>query len=97
MEHYRLQIFFIKLKRLVKKLKLKLKNKFHLYKNPIFLKDVDIDNILISDKIFFNEKYYKYFIVYINSDYKIKSFSIIFPKTSAYVKSYNSETNECIF
>ena len=97
MEHYRLQIFFIKLKRLVKKLKLKLKNKFHRYKNPIFLKDVDIDNILISDKIFFNDKYYKYFIVYINGDYKIKSFSIIFSKTSAYVKSYNSETNECNF
>ena len=29
------------------------KHKFYSYKNPIFLKVVDIDNILMSDNVFF--------------------------------------------
>ena len=33
------------------------------------------------------KKSFKYFIGYIN-DHKIKPFTVIFPKTSAYVKSY---------
>ena len=36
--------------------------KFHCYKNPIFLKDLDIEDILISSKISSTEKNYKYFI-----------------------------------
>ena len=35
------------------------KRKLHCYKNPIFLKDVDIDNMLISDKVSSSEKNYK--------------------------------------
>ena len=67
---------------------LKLKNKFHCYKNPIFLDDVDIDNIFISKKISTSEKNYKYFIGY-TDDHKIKPFSIILPKMSTYIKSYD--------
>ena len=38
------------------------KEKFYRYKNPGFLNDVDIDNILISKKISFSDESYKYFI-----------------------------------
>lgn len=38
------------------------------------------------------KKGYKYFIGCKNDDYKIKQLSIIFPQTSAYVKSYDDET-----
>ena len=67
---------------------LKLKNihKFYRYKNPIFLKDIDADNMLISSKISFSKKNYKYFIGYTDYGYKIKPFSIIISKTSAYMK-----------
>ena len=32
------------------------KNKFYRNKSPIFLKDVDIEKVLVSDKIFSSEK-----------------------------------------
>ena len=61
------------------------KRKLHCYKN-CFLGIVDIDNILISGKVYSGEKNYKYFIGYTDNNYKIKPFSIIFPKISTYVK-----------
>ena len=51
---------------------------------------MDIDKILISNKISFGEKNYKYFIGYTDDDYKIKPLQIL-PKTSAYEKIYDSE------
>ena len=41
------------------------------YKSPVFLEDVDIDNILMSNKIPFGEKSNKYFIGCLYDDYKI--------------------------
>ena len=38
------------------------KRKFRRYKNQIFKKDVDIDNIVICNKICSGEKNFKYFI-----------------------------------
>ena len=32
------------------------KNKFYLYKSPIFLKDIDIEKVLASNKIYFGTK-----------------------------------------
>ena len=61
-----------------------------------FLNDVDIDDILVSNRISSGEKKHKYFLGYIDT-YKMKPFSIILPKTSAYIKSYDSGTNGCIF
>ena len=61
------------------------KYKFHHYKNPTFLNYVDIDIIFISKDISSNKKNYKYFIGYID-DFKIKSFIVIFPKSSAYIE-----------
>ena len=58
------------------------KHKFLRYKSPIFLEDVDINNVLVSNKISFGDKTYKYFIVYLYDDYKMKLLHI----TSKYVK-----------
>ena len=63
------------------------KHKRHRYKSPILLEDVDIKNVLVSNKIYSDEKSYKYFIDYFFDDYKVKPLNIILPKTSAYVKS----------
>ena len=38
------------------------KNKFHRYRTPIFLRDVDIKKALVTNKIYFGGKNYKYFI-----------------------------------
>ena len=55
----------------------------------MFLKNVDIGKVLVSSKISSGEKIYKYFIGYLYDDYKVKPLHIMFPKTSAYVKSYD--------
>ena len=62
----------------------------------MLLNDVVTDNILIFKKISFSEKKYKYFIGCID-DYEPKSFSIILPTTSAYIKSYNCGTKQTYF
>ena len=47
---------------------------------------------IISNKISSGKKNYKYFIGYIDDDYKIKPFSIVLSKMSAYKKRYDGET-----
>ena len=49
--------------------------------------DVDIEKVLVSNKISLGEKNYKYF----NCN-KIKPLNIMLSKTSTYVKSYDGET-----
>ena len=68
------------------------KNKFYRNKTPIFLKDVDIEKVLISNKISFGEKNYEYFIGYLHDNHKVKPLRIMLPKTSSYVKSYDGQT-----
>ena len=68
------------------------KHKFYRNKTPIFLKDVGIEKVLVSNKISFGERNYKYFNGYLNNDNKVKPLHIILPKTSAYVKSYDGQT-----
>ena len=58
----------------------------------MFFEDVDTKSILIYDKVSSGKKNYKYFIGYMDDDYKIKPFSIIFPKTSVCVKRYVGKT-----
>ena len=62
------------------------KNKFYRNKTPVFFKDLDIEKVLLSNKIFFGKKNYKFFIDYLYNDHKIKPLHIILPKTGAYVK-----------
>ena len=63
------------------------KNQFYRYKNLVLLRDIDIQKVLVSNKISFGEKNYTYFIGYLYNNRKIKPLHIIFSKTSAYVKS----------
>ena len=68
------------------------KNKFYRHKTPIFLEDVDIEQVLESNKISFGEKSYKYFIGYSYNGNKVKPLNIMLAKTSTYVKSYDGQT-----
>ena len=45
---------------------------FFCHKSPIFLKDVDIEKVLVSHEISYGEKYYKYFIGYLYNNHKLK-------------------------
>ena len=73
------------------------KNKFYRHTTPIFLKDVDTEKVLVSNKISFVEKDYKYFIGYLYNGNKVKPLHIMLPKTSAYVKSYDGQTKWMYF
>ena len=64
---------------------------FYRHKSPMFLEDVDIEKVLVSEKISSGEKNYKYFIDYLYNDYKVKSLHIMLPKMSAFVKRYDGQ------
>ena len=51
--------------------------------------DVNIEKVLVSDKIPFAEKNYDYFIGYLHNVNKDKSLNIMLPKTTVYVKRYD--------
>ena len=72
------------------------KNKFQCLKNSIFLEDVDIEKVLVSNKISSGEKIYKQFIDCLYNEHKIKTLHIMLSKTSTYVKRYNEKT-KCIY
>ena len=72
---------------------LKLKKKiFYHNKTPTHLKAVDIEKVLVSNKISFGTKNYEYFIGYLYNDHKVKPLHIMLPKTTAYVKRYDGQT-----
>ena len=48
------------------------KNEFYRNKTSIFLKDVDIERVLVSNKTSFGEKNYKFFIDYLYENHKVK-------------------------
>ena len=69
------------------------KRKFSYRRNLILLKDVDVDNILISSMISSSKKNYKHFISYEDGDdYKFKPLCFMIPEMIAYVKSYEGKT-----
>ena len=70
---------------------------FAVKKTPIFLKDVDTEKALVSNKISFGEKSDKYFIGYFYNDHKVKPSHIMLPKTSTYVNVTMDKLNGCIF
>ena len=49
-----------------------LRLKLYRFESPVILEDVDIDNILLSNKISFGEKSYIYLIDYLCDDYENK-------------------------
>ena len=52
------------------------KNKSYRNKTPIFLKDVDIEKVLVSNKICFGEKSCKYFIGYLYNDNAYNAYNV---------------------
>ena len=58
---------------------------------------MDIENVLAPNKIFFDEKDYKYFICYFYDDYKNKPLHIMLTKTRAHVKRYDGQTKSMYF
>ena len=60
--------------------------------------DVDIEKVLVSNKISFGEKnLVKYFTSYLYNDNKVRPLHIMLPKTSVYVKSYDGQTKWMYF
>ena len=57
-----------------------------------FWGDVNIEKVLVYNKISFGEKNYKYFVGYLRNGNKVKPLNLMLPKTNAYVKSYDSQT-----
>ena len=45
------------------------KNKFYHDKSPVPLRNVDIEKVLVSSKVSFGKKTYKYFIGYLYNDH----------------------------
>ena len=62
------------------------KNNFHRHSSPIFLKDVDIEKVLVSKKISSGEKNCKCFIGYLHNNHKVKPLHLMLPKVSTYIK-----------
>ena len=71
---------------------MKLKKKNYHHKTSVPLRDVDIEKILVSNKVSFGEKKYKYFIGYLYNDHKFNSLDKVLLKTSARVKCYDGQT-----
>ena len=61
------------------------------------MEDVDIDNLLVPNKISSGEKNYKYFIGYLYDDHKTKSLHMMLPKRRPYVKGYDGQTKWMYF
>ena len=73
------------------------KNKFYCDRSPVPLRYVDIEKDLVSTKICFGDKNYKYFIGYFYNDNKVKLLHIMLPKTSGYIKYYDGQTKWIYF
>ena len=72
-------------------------DKFFRHNSPVLLREVDTEKVLVSNKIPFGEKNYKYFIDCLYNYHKFKSLKIMLPKASAYVKSYDGQNKWIYF
>ena len=64
------------------------KQKFHQHKGPISIQNIDFNKIVVSTKVSFGKKGFKYFIGYKNAK-KIKPLCIFLPKMTAYRKDFD--------
>ena len=64
------------------------KHKFHQQKDPISINNTDINKIVVSSKVSFGKKDFKYFIGYTNNK-KVRPLCILFPKMSAYRRDFD--------
>ena len=72
------------------------KKKIHRSKEPIDLLSVDSDQIVVSNKFKHNDEDFKYFIGYLKGEI-IKTWCIILPQISGYIKYFENSSNACLF
>ena len=65
------------------------KRKFNYHESTIFIDDIDVGKISISEKVSFIKKGYKYFIGFEDDDYKVKPLCIMIPKTNGFLKGFD--------
>ena len=63
-------------------------HKFHQHKNPISIYYVNIDKIVVSNKVLFDKKGLKSFIGYKDGK-KVRPFCVVVPKMSAYRRDFD--------
>ena len=68
---------------------------FHQYKSPILIKDIDINEIVISNKICFGKQDFKYFIGYKVAK-KIKPLCIFCSRMSMYKRDFFIKMKICL-
>ena len=64
------------------------RQRFHQHKGPITIKNIDINKIVVSNKVSFGKKGFKYLIGYKDAK-KIRPLCIFFPTMSAYRKEFD--------
>ena len=64
------------------------KQKFHQYKEPILIKNRDINKIIVSNEVSFGKKRCKYFIDYKDAK-KLRPLCIFLLKMTAYIKYFD--------
>ena len=62
-----------------------------------YLKDVDIEKVLVSKKISFSDKNYKYFICSLYNDNEVRPLHLMLPKARVCIKRMMDKLNGCIF
>ena len=70
------------------------KQRFHLYKEAILMENIHINKIVVSNKVSFRKKGFKYFIGYKDAK-KIRPLCIFLPKISAYRKVFHRTKYMC--
>ena len=70
-------------------------HKFHYHRNPIPIYDVDINKIIVSNRVSFGKEGFKYFIGY-KDNKKARPLYIMLPKVSAYKRNFD-ETKHLSF
>ena len=69
------------------------KYKFHQYKSPILIYIIDINKLVVSNKVSFGKKDFKYLMSYKGAK-KIRALYIFLPKRSAYRRDFDK--TKCI-
>ena len=64
------------------------KQKFHQHKSPILIGNIDINKKVLSNKVSFGKKGFKYFIGYKDAK-KIRPYCIFLPRMNAYRRDFD--------
>ena len=64
------------------------KHEFHWHKSPISIKDVDVSKVLVSNKVAFGEKGFKYFIGF-KDGRNLRPLCVILPKPNSCIRNFD--------